>query len=154
METMPAPGLLAEVRDFLKGLRGELPELFDVPRAARPDSAQALFEARVAHFAALMDVRPGRVFVKDQRTRWGSCSEQGNLNFNWRLTLAPRDVLDYVVVHELAHLVEMNHGKGFWTLVSRWCPDHKAQRRWLRHNAKSLWSARRASSGSQEHRPL
>ena len=154
METTRAPGLLDEVRDFLQGLRGELPELFDVPRAERPDEAQALIEARVAYFAPLMGVRPNRVFVKDQRTRWGSCSAQGNLNFNWRLTLAPREVLDYVVVHELAHLVEMNHGKAFWRLVSRWCPDHKAQRRWLRRNAETLWQATRASSAARERPPL
>jgi len=76
----------------------------------------------------------GRVFVKDQRTLWGSCSGRKNLNFNWRLAAAPQDILDYVVIHELCHLREMNHSRKFWDLVRAACPDYPARRKWLRDN--------------------
>ena len=76
----------------------------------------------------------GRVRVKEQRSLWGSCSRDGNLNFNRRLTLAPFEVLDYVVVHELAHRHEMNHSRRFWAHVERHVPDHRVHRRWLRKN--------------------
>jgi predicted metal-dependent hydrolase len=82
--------------------------------------------------------RYGRVSVKEQKSRWGSCSRAGNLNFNWRLLLAPMPVLDYVVVHELAHLREHNHGPRFWALVAAVCPEHRVHRRWLREHGHEL----------------
>lgn len=82
--------------------------------------------------------RYGRVSVKEQKSRWGSCSRAGNLNFNWRLLLAPLPVLDYVVVHELAHLKEANHGPRFWALVASVRPDHRVHRRWLREHGHEL----------------
>ncbi len=80
----------------------------------------------------------GRITVRDQRTRWGSCSRDGNLNFSWRLILAPETVLDYVVAHEIAHLAEMNHGRRFWSHVSRLCAEPEASRAWLRSRGASL----------------
>ncbi|MDQ2744124.1 MAG: M48 family metallopeptidase, partial [Chloroflexota bacterium] len=100
--------------------------------------ARRVLRHRADHWAALMEVRPGRVTVRDQRTRWGSCSSQGNLNFSWRLVLAPEVVLDYVVIHELAHLVHPNHQPAFWALVERWCPDMERHRRWLRRHGSEL----------------
>ncbi len=88
----------------------------------------------------------GRVNVKDQRSLWGSCSRAGNLNFNWRLTLAPPEVLHYVVVHELSHRLEMNHSRRFWAHVEKLCPDYRVHRRWLRKNAEALHRARRAAA--------
>ena len=85
-----------------------------------------------------MGVDYGRITVRDQRTRWGSCSAKGNLNFNWRLILAPGEVLDYVVVHELAHRREMNHSKRFWSLVEMVLPDYERRRRWLKENGEAL----------------
>jgi len=82
--------------------------------------------------------RYGRVAIKEQKSRWGSCSRAGNLNFNWRLLLAPVSVLDYVLTHELAHLKELNHAPAFWRLVARGCPDYKLQRRWLREHGHTL----------------
>ena len=70
--------------------------------------------------------------IKDVRSRWGSCSSKANLNFNWRLVLAPMEVLDYVVVHEMCHLKEMNHSKAFWDLVGEILPDYQKQREWLK----------------------
>ncbi|MDD4237033.1 MAG: SprT family zinc-dependent metalloprotease [Desulfotomaculaceae bacterium] len=79
-----------------------------------------------------------RVFIKGQRTRWGSCSQQKNLNFNWRLVMAPLPVLDYIVAHELAHLVEMNHSKKFWALVEQIYPGYSEHRAWLKKNGRLL----------------
>ena len=76
--------------------------------------------------------------IKDQRTLWGSCSGRKNLNFNWRLAAAPPEALDYVVIHELCHLREMNHSKKFWALVGLACPDSAARRKWLKENYAAL----------------
>ncbi len=134
--------LLDDIRGFLKSLRRELPEVF--PPASR-EHARTVFTARAEHFAAAMGVSYKRIFIKDQRTLWGSCSQAGNLNFNWRVALAPPEVVDYLVVHELAHLLEMNHSRRFWAHVERQCPDYKARRRWLRDNARWLQRARVAN---------
>ena len=76
--------------------------------------------------------------VRNQRTRWGSCSSTGAMSFNWRLLLAPEDVLDYVVWHEACHLVHMDHSPRFWGLVARHVPDYEAPRRWLRRHGGTL----------------
>lgn len=107
----------------------------------REEAKDFLYE-RVRHWAEQIGVQYRRMAIKDQRTLWGSCSKDGNLNFNWRLVMAPAEVLDYVVVHELAHLLEMNHSKRFWAVVTRQCPDHKAHRRWLREHSRDLRSSR------------
>jgi len=79
-----------------------------------------------------------RIAIRDQRTRWGSCSSRGTLSFNWRLALAPPDVLDYVVVHEVCHLRDRNHSPGFWRLVERARPDFRAPRAWLSEHGWEL----------------
>ena len=81
--------------------------------------------------AAALGIAYSRLTVRDQVSRWGSCSSKGALSFNWRLVLAPHDVLEYVVVHEVCHLVELNHGPRFWKLVERRRPDYRASKRWL-----------------------
>ncbi|MFI5361895.1 MAG: YgjP-like metallopeptidase domain-containing protein [Elusimicrobiota bacterium] len=162
MEPIPSPGgLLDEVRGFLTDLRRDWPEVFrsrprlparpaSVPPPApfvqppKPGTDAAHFHERAAHWAPLLGVTFGRVRVKDQRSLWGSCSRAGNLNFSWRLTLAPPEVRDYVVIHELAHRLEMNHSRRFWAHVEKVCPDHRVHRRWLRANAEALHRARRA----------
>lgn len=100
--------------------------------------APAIFAARIEALNQVYGYFFGRVSIKSQKSRWGSCSRLGNLNFNWRLLLAPVPVLDYVVVHELCHLKEMNHSARFWKLVARACPDYAAQRRWLRAHGREL----------------
>lgn len=92
---------------------------------------RTIFQERVQHFAALMQVEYQNITIKDQKTRWGSCSSKKNLNFNYRLLLMPASLLDYVVVHELAHLKEMNHSKKFWGIVEAVLPDYKQQRKRL-----------------------
>ncbi len=81
---------------------------------------------------------PGRIAVRSQKTRWGSCSAKGNLNFNWRLLFAPAGALDYVVAHELCHLVYLDHSREFWQLVERVCPESGAWREWLKENGPLL----------------
>ena len=86
----------------------------------------------------MLGVTYGKISIRDQKTRWGSCSSEGNLSFNWRLILAPPDVLDYVVIHELCHRKEMNHSKEFWALVESLMPEYKERRKWLRENGNNL----------------
>jgi YgjP-like, metallopeptidase domain len=81
--------------------------------------------------AAALGVSYRRITIRNQRSRWGSCSSKGALSFNWRLVLAPHDVLDYVVVHEVCHLVELNHGDAFWRQVERRRPGYREPKRWL-----------------------
>jgi predicted metal-dependent hydrolase len=95
--------------------------------------------------APVLGVRYERIAIRDQRTRWGSCSPRGTLSFNWRLVLAPFDVLDYVVVHELCHLREPNHSPRFWRLVASRRPGWREQRRWLREHGAELLAFRPAA---------
>ena len=94
--------------------------------------------ARVAVHANRLDLTPARIFVRDQTTRWGSCSTTGALSFSWRLVLAPPFVLDYLAAHEVAHLAHMNHGPRFWGMVERIIPRHDEARTWLRKHGASL----------------
>lgn len=87
--------------------------------------AREVFPARTAHFARIMGVRYGTITIREQKTRWGSCSSGGNLSFNWKLVLLEPELLDYVVVHELAHRLEMNHSSRFWAIVESILPDYR-----------------------------
>ncbi|GAP20091.1 M48 family metallopeptidase [Leptolinea tardivitalis] len=89
--------------------------------------------------AKQMGVHPSRLTIRNQRTRWGSCSTRGTLSFNWRLIMAPPEVLDYVVVHELAHMKEQNHSKAFWSIVAHYCPEYLIHRNWLKQNQAAMW---------------
>ena len=93
---------------------------------------------RVKYFAELMGVEYGGITIRNQKTRWGSCSGKKNLNFNCLLMLTPDDVKDYVVVHELCHLIEMNHSPRFWAEVERILPDFKKSRLWLKRNGGAI----------------
>jgi hypothetical protein len=93
---------------------------------------------RVDLHAKRLNLKPERIFVRDQTTRWGSCSTSGALSFSWRLVLAPPFVLDYLAAHEVAHLAHMNHGPRFWALVARTMPRHEEARTWLRKYGSSL----------------
>lgn len=150
------PSILDEVKSFLSDLRKDWPELYSpsVPKTPAPAAVPVLrqkpegdlvrvFRERADHFAPILGVTYGKISVKDQRTLWGSCTPEGNLNFNWRLTLAPPEVLDYLVIHELAHRAQMNHSRRFWEVVEKACPDHRTHRKWLRKNGRALYEARR-----------
>jgi predicted metal-dependent hydrolase len=109
-------------------------------RAADWLKAQAKQDLRAAtrQFAACMGVQFASITVRDTSTRWGSCSSARALSFSWRLVLAPPFVLDYVAAHEVAHLIEMNHGRAFWTLVEAHCPRAGEARRWLKMHGRAL----------------
>ena len=102
------------------------------------EAAREYFPKRVAYYQARMGGTYERIVIREQKTRWGSCSSRGTLSFNWRLMLAPPAVLDYVVVHELAHLQQMNHSKRFWDVVAQVMPDYKVYRNWLKENGMRL----------------
>ena len=91
---------------------------------------------RTAYFARHMGVTYGRISIRAAKTRWGSCSAEGNLNFHWKLILMPPEILDYVVVHELAHRKEMNHSDRFWAEVERVLPDYRQRRAWLKEHGR------------------
>ena len=143
-------------------------ELFDAPQQARtkirgregtiqisgpdcsPPAVQAALEtwyrwaagryirARVLYYQTQVGCKPGRITIREQKTRWGSCSARGNLNFNWRIMMAPPEIIDYLVVHELCHLVHLDHSRQFWNLVAAIIPDYKARKNWLRQNGPQL----------------
>jgi predicted metal-dependent hydrolase len=95
------------------------------------DEAKCDLAASVAKHARPLSLQAKRIAVRDQTSRWGSCSTTGALSFSWRLILAPPFVLDYVAAHEVAHLAEMNHGPRFWALVKKICPDFESAKQWL-----------------------
>lgn len=87
---------------------------------------------KVNYFQQFFEVKPNNIKVKEQKKRWASCSSQRNLNFNWRCSMAPSSVLDYIVLHEMCHMMHMNHSKEFWDLIERIMPDYKKRREWLK----------------------
>lgn len=93
---------------------------------------------RVEHFAPIVGVDYGRITIRNQRSRWGSCSAKGNLNFNCLMMLMPEEIRDYIVVHELCHRLVMNHSAAFWRQVERVLPEYKKCRKWLREHGDSI----------------
>lgn len=108
-------------------------QLRQLAEAARQDLPR-----RAARFAPLVGVSFGRITIRAQKSRWGSCSGKGNLNFNCLLMLCPEEVRDYVVVHELCHRKEMNHSRRFWQELARVLPEYEKQRQWLKSNGTRL----------------
>jgi predicted metal-dependent hydrolase len=100
--------------------------------------AKSILEDRTIHYAEKLKVKPKRIVIKDQKTKWGSCSSKGNINYNYRIVMAPVNVIDYLVVHELCHLIELNHSQRFWNLVESILPDYKERLAWLKYNGSSL----------------
>ena len=102
------------------------------------DKAQALLARKSQHFGSIIGKTVGKVSVRDFKSRWGSCTPDGDLEFNWRIVLAPQRMVDYIVAHEVAHLVHHNHSKDFWQLVSRLYPNYRECREWLKENGHRL----------------
>ena len=128
---------LALVRERMAAAAA-VPRFTEAEREALRAQARPVLEEKVARFAPLVGVSWGKITIRTQRSRWGSCSAQGNLSFNALLLLTPPEVLDYVVVHELCHRKEMNHSPRFWAEVEKLVPDWKARRLWLRRNGGAL----------------
>ena len=102
------------------------------------DQALVYFPPRVKEYADKMGVTYGRITIRNQKTRWGSCSSVGNLNFNCLLMLIPEEVRDYVIIHELCHRKEMNHSPKFWAEVGKYCPDYKTMEKRLKEEGNVL----------------
>ncbi len=102
------------------------------------EEALAEIPPKVQEYAAVLGVSYGRITIRNQKSRWGSCSAKGNLNFNCLLVKVPEDVRDYVIVHELCHRIEMNHSKKYWKLVESVLPDYRERRKWLKEKGSAL----------------
>ena len=107
-------------------------------QAALRSQAERDLPARLLALAAVHGLSVTRVSIRNQRSRWGSCGRDGHVSLNWRLVLMPDWVRDYVLLHELMHLLHMDHSKEYWRLVAAACPDYEAARRWLRAHGRSL----------------
>ena len=112
--------------------RQEKREMPEAEKKYYRNLAREVLGARTGYYARKMGVTYGRISIREQKTRWGSCSSAGNLNFNWKLVLMPPALLDYVVVHELAHRKEMNHSPRFWAIVEKELPDYCNRREKLK----------------------
>jgi hypothetical protein len=96
------------------------------------DEAKVLVEAQLKHFNQFYNFKYNKITIRNQKTRWGSCSRRGNLNFSYKIIHLPEDIRDYIVVHELCHLGEFNHSRNFWNLVGKTVPNYLELRRGLR----------------------
>ena len=129
------------IENHLAKCSSERQEKYTEPELkALREQARVLVTQSVQHYAPLVGVSYKQITIRTQHTRWGSCSSKGNLNFNCLLALVPREVLDYVVVHELCHRKEMNHSDRFWNEVARIIPDYKSRKQWLKDHGASLIS--------------
>ena len=119
------------------------PDSDEAVRAAVKSTLSALalkrIRERLEYHVPRIGRAPGRVAIRDQKSRWGSCSQKGNVNFNWKLIMAPPPALDYVVIHELCHLYEFNHSPRFWALVERQQPDSEVWTKWLKTHTEDLY---------------
>ena len=120
--------------------RPELPPLSAAEIRSLAAQAAEILPQRVEQYALQIGVSYGRITIRSQRTRWGSCSAQGNLNFNCLLMLIPREVQDYIVIHELCHRKHLNHSTAFWAEVEHHCPDYRNHKKWLIDNGGALIS--------------
>lgn len=118
------------------GSQGEM--LSDQEIRDLAERAADYIPGRVEAFAKQIGVTYGRITIRNQKTRWGSCSAKGNLNFNCLLMLAPSETVDYVVVHELCHRIEMNHSPRFWNEVEKALPDYRERKKWLDEHGGEL----------------
>ena len=116
--------------------RQEKREMPEAEKKYYRNLAREVLRARTGYYARKMGVTYGRISIREQKTRWGSCSSVGNLNYNWKLVLMPEHVMDYVVIHELAHRKEMNHSARFYAVVAQQMPDYKVWQSWLKEHGR------------------
>jgi predicted metal-dependent hydrolase len=118
--------------------KSSLPEVLGLLRAWYIDRANATLVPRIQYYAKHVGVEYNRILISDLKYRWGSCTPKSNLNFNWRLIKAPVSVIEYVIVHELAHLLEPNHNTKFWNIVRTQIPQYQRAKEWLKKNGQIL----------------
>ena len=104
------------------------------------NKANETLKAKTKEWAEKIGVEYNNIVIKDQRTCWASCSGKKNINYSYRIVKMPLAVQDYLMVHELCHLVHMNHGQEYWQLVAQYCPDYKSHRRWLNENKGAVFA--------------
>lgn len=130
---------LQKMEERQEQLRAEPEEILTLEEIrALAKEAMEYIPGRVSFYAGKIGVNYGRITIRNQRSRWGSCSSRGNLNFNCLLMLTPPEIIDYVVVHELCHRLEMNHSRFFWAEVERVLPDYKKCEKWLKTNGERI----------------
>lgn len=123
----------AEAREYAEAKQLSSEEVKKLKKEARNH-----LDSLTEYWAEKIGVSYGRISIRGQKTRWGSCSSKGNLNYNYLLILCPDDVIEYVVIHELCHRIYMNHSKRFWKKIEEFCPNYKQARKWLKQNGNSL----------------
>lgn len=123
----------AEAREYEEAKPLSSEEVKELKKEARNHLASL-----TEYWAEKIGVSYGRISIRGQKTRWGSCSSKGNLNYNYLLMLCPDDVIEYVVIHELCHRIYMNHSKRFWEKIEEFCPNYRQARKWLKQNGNSL----------------
>lgn len=123
-----------KISSFQKYQESKLAKLGREDYLKYKDEAQRLIKDRADHYSYAYGYCYNNISIKDQKTRWGSCSSKKNLNFNYKLLFLPAKIRDYIIVHEICHLKELNHSKKFWDLVAREIPDHKKIRKELKEN--------------------
>ncbi|MGB2578738.1 putative metal-dependent hydrolase [Elusimicrobium simillimum] len=133
-EAEPSVKYDADTYKFLVTIKNEDDDASDMVETWLREEAGRVLKERSAAWAAKMGVEFNTIFIKDQRTMWGSCSENKNINFSYRIIKMPNVIIDYLIVHELAHLVHMNHAQEYWALVEQHCPDYDSHRKWLNSN--------------------
>lgn len=124
--------LLKKIKFFKQFNEDALPKLDKEDYRYHKESAYRLALERVEYFNKAYGLKYNKIFIKDQKTIWGSCSAKGNLNLNYKIVFLPERLRDYIIVHELCHLKEMNHSKKYWELVAKTIPDHKEIRKRLK----------------------
>lgn len=134
----PRSGRAVRFDDGVLYVPGNSEKLRSKLRAYFKTMARERMVAASVHYANLLEKPIGRITLRDTRSRWGSCSSDGNLMYSWRLVMAPRPVQAYVAAHEACHLIEMNHSDAYWALVARIYPDYKTHRNWLKKNGALL----------------
>ena len=115
-----------------------LPKAPELLAAWYKDQARQILTERTDYFAHQFGLKYRSIRITSARSRWGSCSQLNALSFTWRLVMAPIEIIDYIVVHELAHVVEKNHSRAFWSQVERMLPDYRIRRKWLKTNGRML----------------
>lgn len=142
LEICPGGGRRAMCRDGRLDVPGAPERVPARVKAFLKLEAQMRLRVACDRYAAELGVSYGRITLRDPRSRWGSCTSEGNLMFSWRLVMAPEAVLDYVAAHEMAHRLEMNHSSRFWAHVAAICPDYARYRDWLHKEGEALHSWR------------